>query len=254
MGMKAEIEAMRALAYVAAAALDKAEADPDQGRRQESKRFAEFLNPIVKGWCTERGQEIASIGVQIHGGMGYAEETGAAQHLRDARITTIYEGTTAIQANDLVNRKILRDQGATLRQTLAEAAGLAEELSQSSLAELKDIGEALARGVDDAEQAAVWLLQAASQDPRQSAAAGVPLLLLLGTVLGGWQMARAARLSAERVAAADGGDQTVDKPFHQGKLLTAWHYAETILPHSSGLKTSLIRGSRTVMALSKEQL
>ncbi|MDR3441299.1 acyl-CoA dehydrogenase [Telmatospirillum sp.] len=243
MDMKAEIEAMRGLAYVAAAALDRTEAETDPAAREEAKRLAELLNPIVKGWCTERGVEIASMGVQIHGGMGYAEDTGAAQHLRDARITTIYEGTTAIQANDLINRKILRDEGKTLRQVLTEVAALAVDLEQRNDPLLKDIGAALTQAANDAEQATAWLLATAGQEPRQAAAAAVPLLLLLGTVLGGHQMARAASLTTG-----------ADADFLQTKKKTAWHYAETILPRSSSLLAAVTRGARTVMALSPEEL
>jgi hypothetical protein len=247
MGMKAEIEAMRALSYVAAAALDKAHGETDPAGRSAAQRYAELLNPIVKGWCTERGVEIASLGLQVHGGMGYIEATGAAQHLRDARITTIYEGTTAIQANDLVNRKILKDGGATLRHALAEVSGLGGTLSDEADPLLADIGRALCSATADALAATEWLLKIAQQDPRQAAAAGVPLLNLLGTLLGGHQMARAARLSAARSA----GPQ---RAFYQAKLQTAWHYAEAILPRSSSLLATITRGSRTVMALTHDQL
>ncbi len=249
MGMKAEVEAMRALSYVAAGALDKAHAHADPDERDAAKRIAELLNPIVKGWCTERGVEIASSGLQIHGGTGYVEATGAAQHLRDARITTIYEGTTAIQANDLVNRKILKDDGKTLRRILADVSDLARDLARGDDPMLADIGKALGLAAADAERAIDWLLGIAAEDPRQAAAAGVPLLLLLGTTLGGHQMARAARLAAERTGAPTG-----DRAFYRTKLATAWHYAETILPRTSWLLSAIVRGSRTVMALPADQL
>jgi alkylation response protein AidB-like acyl-CoA dehydrogenase len=249
MGMKAEIEAMRALTYVAIAALDKAHAHPDPAARKDSKRYAGLLNPIVKGWCTERGVELASVGVQIHGGMGYIEETGAAQHLRDARITTIYEGTTAIQANELVYRQILKDNGALLLERLSEISGLAQTLTQQDNPMLQDIGNALERAVADAHLVIDWLLKIAPEDPRNTAASAVPITLLLGTLLGGHQMARAAHLAAERVTSP-----TEDQAFYQAKLRTAWHYAETILPRTSSLMTSITRGSRTVMALSLDQL
>ncbi|PKU21608.1 acyl-CoA dehydrogenase [Telmatospirillum siberiense] len=249
MGMKAEIEAMRALAYLAAAALDRAQAHPLPAERDAAKRYAELLNPIVKGWCTERGFEIASTGVQIHGGTGYIESTGAAQHLRDARITTIYEGTTGIQANDLINRKILKDGGLTLDRSLDDAGKTARELAQHDDPILQDIGNALNRAVGDAHRASRWLQDVAAEDPRQAAAAGVPLLLLLGTVLGGHEMARAARLAVIRAAETD-----TDQGFYRTKLKTAWHYAEAILPRSSGLLGTIIRGSRTVMVLDREEL
>jgi 3-(methylthio)propanoyl-CoA dehydrogenase len=249
MTMRAKIEAMRALAYVAAAGLDKAARHPEAERRAEAKRIAEFLNPIVKGWCTELGVEVASLALQVHGGMGYIEETGAAQHYRDARITTIYEGTTGIQANDLVNRKILRDRGETARAVLAEASQLAGELGARNDAVLRGIGTALASGVEDARGALAWLLEAADTDARLPAAAAVPLLGLFGTVLGGHQLARAALIARQRLDAGDG-----DSAFCEAKLKTAWHYAETLLPQSAGLMTAATRGAQTVMALAGDQL
>jgi hypothetical protein len=247
--MKAQVEAMRALAYVAAAALDRAEAEPDAARAEQAKRFAELLNPIVKGWCTETGTEVASMGVQVHGGMGYVEETGAAQHLRDARITTIYEGTTAIQANDLINRKILRDTGATLFAHLDEVAAFAESLTGGTDDRLKDIGTSLVAGVADARKAVRWLIEAQAQDPRHAAAAAVPLLMLLGTVLGGYQLGRAAKIAAGQAAQPD-----ADTAFLSAKVGTAWHYAESILPRSAGFLAAVIRGARTVMVLATDQL
>jgi alkylation response protein AidB-like acyl-CoA dehydrogenase len=249
MGMKAEIEAMRALTYVAIAALDKAHAHPDPAARKDAKRYAGLLNPIVKGWCTERSVELASVGVQVHGGMGFVEETGAAQHLRDARITTIYEGTTAIQANELVYRQIIKDDGAFLSEELSEISKLAQTLVQQSEPMLQDIGKSLLRSIEDAQQTIHWLLKIAPEDPRHTAAAAVPVMLLIGTLLGGYQMARAAHLAAERIS-----DPAHDQAFYQNKLRTAWHYAEAILPRTSSLMTSITRGSRTVMALSRDQL
>ncbi|OIQ94498.1 acyl-CoA dehydrogenase [mine drainage metagenome] len=249
MTMKSQVEAMRALAYVAGAALDVAHRHPDAAVRAQAKVEAEFLNPIVKGWCTEVGNEVASLGVQVHGGMGYIEETGACQHLRDARITTIYEGTTAIQANDLVNRKILRDQGAAARAELAKAQALAAELTAQGDDMLAAIGQSLHAAAAAAGQAVDWLLSAAVEDARLPAAAAVPLLRLLGTVLGGVQMARAAALARRRLDAKEG-----DPEFLQAKLSTAWFYAESVLPQAEGLLGSITRGTRTVMALHPDLL
>ncbi|HLN22698.1 MAG TPA: acyl-CoA dehydrogenase [Patescibacteria group bacterium] len=249
MTMKAQIEAMRALAYVAAGALDVAHSHPDAGQREAAKRYAELLNPVVKGWCTELGVEIASQGVQVHGGMGYVEETGACQHLRDARITPIYEGTTAIQANDLVGRKILRDQGVAVRAELALAEALARTLSQSPETALAAIGAALATGTDAAQQAVTWLLAAGAEDPRLPSAAAVPLLFMMGTVLGGYQMARAARIAAQRLDDGEG-----DPAFYRTKLNTAWHYAEHVLPQSLALLVTITQGARTVMSVDADQM
>src|SRR5579859_1879674 len=150
---------MRALAYVEAAALDHAEHGSDEQKRQ-GQLMADFLNPIVKGWCTESGIKVASAGVQVHGGMGFIEETGAAQHYRDVRITAIYEGTTAIQANDLINRKLGRDQGAVARAVLAEVKAQAIKLKGSSRPELALIGRAMEEAHDVALKAIEWTLAA----------------------------------------------------------------------------------------------
>ena len=181
--------------------------------------------------------------------MGYIEETGAAQHFRDARITPIYEGTTAIQANDLINRKILRDQGETLRGVLAQANALAQDIVGSSDPALSAIGAALAAGVADATRSLDWLLTAGAQDPRLPAAASVPMLFLLGVVLGGYQMARAAIIARQRLDAGSGEDS-----FYDAKLKTAWHYSEHVLTQASGWAARVTRGSQTVMSLTHDQL
>jgi len=249
MTMKARIEAMRALAYVAAAALDRAAHHPDAAAREAAHRHAELLNPIVKGCCTEAGVDVASLGVQIHGGMGFIEETGAAQHFRDARITTIYEGTTAIQANDLVGRKLLRDKGETAREALAEAARTAETLAEGRDEILKAIAASLGKGVTAAHDAVDWLLSAAVEDPRLPGAASVPLLRLFGVVLGGHQMARAALAARRHLDAGEG-----DARFYDAKLKTARFYAESILSQSASLLAAVTGGARTVMTLDHDQL
>jgi len=242
--MKARTEAMRALAYVEAAALDFAEYDTTPDKRRQGALTADFLNPIVKGWCTETGVVVASAGVQVHGGMGFIEETGAAQYYRDVRITPIYEGTTAIQANDLVNRKILRDQGAVARQVLAEVGRNAATLRQAADGTLAAIGAAMAEAESAASQSVAWLLTAGAQDPRLPAAAAVPLLMLLGTVLGGHQMARAAAIAQQRLS-----DGAGDRDFLTAKLATAHHYALHVLPEALALARIVTQGSHTVMAL-----
>ncbi|HIJ38131.1 MAG TPA: acyl-CoA dehydrogenase [Rhodospirillaceae bacterium] len=248
MTMKAQIEAMRALAYVAAAALDKAHATADEEGRAAALKFAELLNPVVKGWCTEIGNEVASLGVQIHGGMGYIEETGACQHLRDARITTIYEGTTGIQANDLVNRKIMRDKGASAQAAIATVDALAVQLGKESDPTLKAIGQQLAVGADNARTAVAWVVASAAEDPRLPAAAAVPLLYLMGTVLGGHQLARSAQIARQRLDAGEG-----DPAFWDAKMKTALHFALCLMPKASSYLAHITEGSRTVMALSAEQ-
>jgi alkylation response protein AidB-like acyl-CoA dehydrogenase len=244
MTMKSGIEAMRGIHYTAAACADIAHHHPEPNARYEANQRLEFLTPIAKGWCTELGQHIASLGVQVHGGMGYIEETGAAQHLRDARITTIYEGTTAIQANDLIGRKILRDKGAFARTLLAETAGLAAELSASPLASLSALGSRLSEGAAAAARVVDWLVSKTGDDPRLAAAAAVPTLELMGIVAGGQQVALAAMVAKGAMDAGRDHDG-----FYEAKLATAHFYAEHTLPHATALERTIIHGSATVMGV-----
>ncbi|KIL98289.1 Acyl-CoA dehydrogenase [Paramagnetospirillum magnetotacticum MS-1] len=244
MTMKSGIEAMRGIHYTAAASADIAHHHPEPNARYEANQRLEFLTPIAKGWCTELGQHIASLGVQVHGGMGYIEETGAAQHLRDARITTIYEGTTAIQANDLIGRKILRDKGAFARTMLAEIAGLAVELSASPITALAATGNRLSEGAAAAARTVDWLVNHAAEDPRLAAAAAVPTLDLFGIVVGGQQVALAAKVAK---AALDTGRD--HDGFYAAKLATAHFYAEHVLPQAIALERTVIAGSATVMGV-----
>jgi alkylation response protein AidB-like acyl-CoA dehydrogenase len=227
LGMKATVESLRALALYAAVQLDVARGATDAKARTAALARGELLIPIVKGWSTEQGIEIASAGVQVHGGMGYIEETGVAQILRDVRITTIYEGTTTIQANDLLGRKLARDGGAAMRALLAD---IEAELKAGG-------GDATARHVATAALEAVGLLRTASTQllqqyqaaiPRALAVA-VPYLKLCGCVIGGWLAARAAARAAARLAAGGG-----DSEFLRGKLQATRFYADHVLPHARG--------------------
>ncbi len=246
--MKSQTEAMRALAYVVAAAMDVATRHPDKAMRQRNQAFVDLMIPVVKGWCTETGIEVASLGVQVHGGMGFIEETGAAQHLRDARITTIYEGTTGIQANDLIGRKIAREGGATAKGWLEHLRAFDAELAKSKHADLQAIRARLADGVKAVAEAVEWLLAHFGQDVRAASAAAVPFLHLMGVVAGGWQMARAALIAEQRLA---GGE--VDKPFYEAKIATARFYADQILVQAPGLAATVTSGAAGVMALDEEQ-
>ncbi|HEX8963790.1 MAG TPA: acyl-CoA dehydrogenase family protein, partial [Rhodocyclaceae bacterium] len=178
MTMKANIEAMRALAYVVAAAHDAATRHPDENERKRNQAFVDFMIPIVKGWLTETGNEIAYLGVQVHGGMGFIEETGAAQHMRDARITTIYEGTTGIQANDLIGRKLAREGGATLKAVVALMRQ--SQAAAAKDAELAAIAATLGEGIDAVERAAEYIVANYGQDVRAVAVGAVPFLKLMG--------------------------------------------------------------------------
>jgi len=244
--IKAETEAMRALVYVALATLDHAQHAEGEAQQAAAARV-DLLTPIVKGWCTERSQVLTSIGVQVHGGMGYVEETGAAQHLRDARILTIYEGTTGIQAGDLVGRKILRDGGAALTALLDEMTAVADDLVGVG-AELETIGQALLEAVDVCRSALQILLDRHSADPHFAGAVSYHFLMMLGTVAGGWQMGRAA-LIAEKRRVSD----PADAGFYAAKLITARVYAEQSLPLVGAHGRSIKAGSDALMDYSLDQ-
>jgi hypothetical protein len=249
MNMKAQTEAMRALAGAACSALDRAHHHPDRAQRMQWQAVFDLLTPVVKGWCTEQSIEIASLGVQVHGGMGFVEETGAAQHLRDARITTIYEGTTGIQANDLMGRKVAAEKGATAKALIAQMREFDRQLAQVDHPALSSIHRGLTAGIDALTEATEWLLATYPADPASAAAGAVPYLKLWGTVAGGWQMARAATIAKLRL---DEGVADVD--FYRGKLATARFFAEHILPYAAAYKTAIVNGSHSTLALEVDQL
>ena len=248
MSMKAQAEATRALAYVVAAASDCSHYHPDEKVRAENHAFLDLMIPVVKGWSTETSIEVASTGVQIHGGMGYVEETGAAQHLRDARITTIYEGTTGIQANDLVGRKIAREKGVTAKGVAKTMRALDRELAEYEQPELKAIRARLAAGVAAWEQCIDWIVATADTDPRAVFAGAAPFLKLTGIVSGGWQMARAALAAQRRLAKGEG-----DKSFNTAKIATARFFADHFVAQADGIAVTIMQGAPSVMALADEQ-
>jgi len=247
MTMKAQIEAMRAFAYVIAADMDRAHRDPDVGERARRQVRVDLLIPVLKAWCTELGVDIASMGVQVHGGMGYIEETGACQFLRDARIAPIYEGTTGIQAADLAGRKLASDQGAGMADLVAEMRQVAQELARSPDAQVASVGTALAAGIQALDDATVWMLHALATQPDAALASSVDYLMLTGYVCGGWQMGRAA-LAASRKSAADEAPD-----FHNAKLATARFYADKILPKANALLETIRSGGSTGSSLPIEQ-
>jgi alkylation response protein AidB-like acyl-CoA dehydrogenase len=246
MTMKAQVEAMRAFAYTNAAAIDRAKRDPDPSVRDRSQARADLLTPITKAWCTDLGCEIASLGVQVHGGLGYMEETGAAQHFRDARITPIYEGTNGIQALDLVSRKLLRDQGAAATALIAEMGQTAEALAEPSGEALSAIRGALVDGLLGLTSATESLLESG---PARAAAVASPYLRLFGTVAGGWLLAHSALAARRRLEANDGGDRA----FLEAKIKTARFYADNLLPQAAGLARSVVRGADSTLALDEAQ-
>jgi len=239
--MRTLTEAARAVAYVAAGAHDFAHRHPDAQMRARNQAFYEYMVPIVKGFSTEMAVEVASLGIQVHGGMGFIEETGAAQYYRDARILSIYEGTTAIQANDLVGRKTARDGGAVaaaiighMRETLAELDG-DEELSA--------LRGQLADAIQAYEEVVRFVVERYRDDVREVYAGSVPYLMLAGLTHGGWQMARAALACRRRIAKGD-----VDT-FYPAKLAGAQFYCAPLLPRVEALRREILQGGASTLAM-----
>jgi len=243
MSMRSQTEAMRALAYFAAATLDKAKHHPDAQERRRHQGLLDLLTPVVKGWCTEQGVEVASTGIQVHGGMGFIEETGATQYLRDARITTIYEGTTGIQANDLVGRKVGMEKGTTAFGVIRMMRGTESQLAAAGEAAAA-MQAGLKEAVDQLDGATRWIVETFPSNPKAVAAVSVPYLKLFGTVAGGWMMARAALAAGAALRQPD-----ADRDFLEGKLATARFYAEHELPRAATLAREVTRGAASVLAL-----
>ncbi|QKS29734.1 MAG: acyl-CoA dehydrogenase C-terminal domain-containing protein [Candidatus Accumulibacter similis] len=246
MTMKSRAEATRALAYVVAAAHDAAVHHPDAGERKRNQAFVDLMIPVVKGWSTESGVSMASIGIQVHGGMGYVEETGAAQHLRDAQISTIYEGTTGIQANDLIGRKMAREGGATLQAVIGLMRGVAGELGGRSGDDFVALQRRLSEAIDALANAGEWLVANFGNDVRAASAGAVPFLMLFGVVAGGWQMARAALVAQAKIDAGDAD------PFYPAKIGTARFYADHVLSQAAALASSITDGAAGVLTLPED--
>ncbi|HTK00497.1 MAG TPA: acyl-CoA dehydrogenase, partial [Bordetella sp.] len=247
--MRALTEGGRALSYVTAAAFDLASHHPDAETRARNRAFCEFLVPVVKGFCTESAVEVASLGVQVHGGMGYIEETGAAQHYRDARILPIYEGTTAIQANDLIGRKLLRDGGATARAILQAVRGTVDALQAAEADAGPEDAPALAllrvnllQAMQAQQQALEFMARTGMSNVRAVFAGSVPLLMLTGVLLAGWQMARAALACQRLLRQADDGASEWPRDFLRNKRATAIFYGAHILPRAAALSAAVQAG------------
>ena len=245
--MKSRVEACRAVTYFTAGLLDRAHAGTDPEQKKRDLFLAELLIPVVKGGGTEMAVEVTSLGIQVHGGMGFIEETGAAQHFRDSRITTIYEGTTAIQANDLIGRKIARENGATvgavvqmMRAVEAEVGGVQDEAFAA-------IARALGNGIAALEEAVAYLLATYSRDIKAASVGSVPFLKLLGIVAGGWQMARAALVARGKLEAGEG-----DAGFYKAKIVTARFYADHVLAQAGGLAYTVVNGAPGALELTEE--
>lgn len=248
MSMRGQIEGARALAYVAAALSDAAHHHPDEVTRKANHATYEYLVPIVKGWSTEMSLEVTSTGVQVHGGMGFIEETGAAQHYRDAKILTIYEGTTAIQANDLVGRKTWRDGGVVAKSLIAQVRATEAELTGAQSADLQAIARQLTLGSAALEDVVNFVVGNFKTDIKGVFAGSVPYLKLAGIVMGGWQMARAALIAEQKLQAGEG-----DAGFYKAKIATARFFADHILSAAQGLRSSIVDGSAGVLAMNEDQ-
>jgi alkylation response protein AidB-like acyl-CoA dehydrogenase len=245
--MRALTEASRALAYVAAGHCDIAHRHPDEAKRSEHQAIYEFLVPIVKGWSTELSIDVTSLGVQVHGGMGFIEETGAAQYYRDACILPIYEGTTAIQANDLIGRKTVRDGGKVAKSLLASVAETVGLLGAQQGQAFRSMEKYLEEGQRSLGAVVDFVVANTKGDPNAVFAGSVPYLKLAGIVLGGWQMARALLVAAQK--------RDEDPAFYGAKIATAQFYAEHVLPQASALEASIVsaKGGESVLALSDDQ-
>ena len=244
--MKSCTEASRALAFYAGTQLDLGAHHPDAKLRTAALERGELLIPIVKGWCTETGNETATLGIQVHGGMGFVEETGAAQYLRDVRITTIYEGTTGIQSNDLIGRKFGRDQGAAMHALVSDMRRELQSL-EVSVPAVSQVREATVQAVERLEQATRALLAGMAETPARGFAVSVPYLKLCGLVIGGWLLAKSAAIAARRL---DGEEHA----FYHAKIRTAHFYAKQVLPAAAMLAQVVEGGASSVLETGAEYI
>jgi len=250
MTMRAYTEGCRAMACVAAAAYDAAHHHPDREVREQNQAFYEFLVPLVKGYSTESSLEVTSLGVQVHGGMGFIEETGAAQYYRDARILTIYEGTTAIQANDLVGRKTARDGGQTAKAIAGQIGETEAELAKLDSADARAVGKRLAAARQAFVEVVDFIAGNTKASPNEVFAGSVPYLMLAGNLMAGWQLARSLVVAQDLLA--HGGTRGEDPQFLRSKIVTARFYADHILVKAPGIRDAIIEGADSVTAFPLE--
>jgi len=250
MTMRAYTEGCRGMACVAAAAYDAAHHHPDREVREQNQAFYEFLVPLVKGYSTESSLEVTSLGVQVHGGMGFIEETGAAQYYRDARILTIYEGTTAIQANDLVGRKTARDGGQTAKAIAGQIGETEAELAKLDSADARAVGKRLAAARQAFVEVVDFIAGNTKASPNEVFAGSVPYLMLAGNLMAGWQLARSLVVAQDLLA--HGGTRGEDPQFLRSKIVTARFYADHILVKAPGIRDAIIEGADSVTAFPLE--
>jgi alkylation response protein AidB-like acyl-CoA dehydrogenase len=243
MDVKSQVEAMRSVAFYTAFQLDNAHANPDPQAKEEAQSLVEFFTPLVKAWSTEVSTALVSEALQVFGGMGYVEETGVAQYYRDVRIAQIYEGTTGIQANDLLGRKFLKDMGKTATRVIGLMQATAKELELSSNEDVKAIGVEFSKAVSALAETSMWFAGNALKNLKVTFAGAVPYLMFWGYVAGGWQMARAALIASEKTS----------DPFYAAKLVTARYYADHVLPRALAYKHEITAGGAATLALSEDQ-
>lgn len=246
MTMRSLTEGSRAMAIAAAAAYDAAHAHPDAEVRKQNQAFYEFMVPLVKGYSTEMSLEVTNLGVQVHGGMGFIEETGAAQYYRDAKILTIYEGTTAIQANDLVGRKTARDGGAVAKAVAKQIAATEAQLGDRNSAAARAMHKRLKAARESFERVVDFIASQTKANPNAAFAGSVPYLLLAGNLVAGWQLARSLLVAEDKLAAGE------DKAFMEAKVTTARFYAEHVLSRVPGQADAIVEGADSVNALALE--
>ncbi|MBC7598715.1 MAG: acyl-CoA dehydrogenase [Polaromonas sp.] len=246
MTMRAYTEGCRAMASVAAAAYDASHHHPDADVRKQNQAFYEYMVPLVKGYSTEMSLEVTSLGVQVHGGMGFIEETGAAQYYRDAKILTIYEGTTAIQANDLVGRKTARDGGQTARGIAAQIEKTEAELAKQGGAAAKSVARRLKAAREAFVDVVNFVASNTKTAPNAVYAGSVPYLMLAGNLVAGWQLARSLLVAEEELRKGN------DAAFMQAKIITAVFYADHLLSKAPGIRDSIVEGADSVTALALE--
>ncbi|WP_119418331.1 acyl-CoA dehydrogenase [Desertibaculum subflavum] len=246
--MRSQIEAMRGLIYLNAESIDRAHHHPDEAERAKAQALVELLTPVSKGWSTDLGVELTSIGVQVHGGMGFIEETGAAQHFRDSRIAPIYEGTNGIQALDLVMRKLPLEGGQTVRRFIGEMKALDEQLGEAKGPAFAALRGNLETAIAALEMATDWLAEASAGDPAAAAAGATPYLRMFGITAGGYLIAKGALAAAKLKAEGH------DPAFHDAKIATARFYAEQVLPQAAALGGPVMAGTEAIYAIPAELL
>jgi hypothetical protein len=248
MTMRAKIEAMRALGYCVAAGVDTALKLPNRDTARTVQDRVDLLIPIMKAWSTDLGNEIASMGLQVHGGMGFIEETGAAQHLRDARILPIYEGTNGVQARDLVSRKVPKDDGQAMRRLIDEIWALTDEMEKTANEHIAAIRDGIMTAANVLGDATEWMVKSAKTDPQSALAGSTPYLNLAGAAIGGWLLAKGALAAHGKFHSG-----SEDSAFLEAKIITARFYVEVILPPELARIGPLKDAGRTVFSLTENQ-